>query len=385
MIYNRAEIEINLDNIIYNIEQLKKNHDQNTKVMAVVKTDAYGHGACYIAKHIESLEYLYGFGVATVEEGIALRKEGIEKPILVLGATFDDEIEKSIKYNLTNNIYNTYTAKLLSQKASEMKKEVNIHISVDTGMSRLGFNDCDESIDEIVEISKMNNLKIDGIFSHFAKADETDKSFTNTQIERFNNIINKLKEQGIDIPNKHISNSAGTINFDISGCNILRLGIAMYGINPTENTQYDNLKPVLSLRSRIIMLKNIKANTPISYGGTFISKEDMKIAVIPIGYGDGLPRTLSNKGYVIINDKKANIVGRVCMDLIMVDVSNIDGLNVGDEVIIIGASNNSNITVMEMSNLSNRFYYEILCLLNKRIPRIYLSNGKCKYKIDYFS
>lgn len=385
--YSRVYATINLDAVRNNLNQMRKNINHNCKIMAVIKTDAYGHGAIQIAKEFQNEDYLYGFAVATVEEAQILIRHGIYKPILILGYAFQEHYESIVKHNIRSTVFKYETAKLLSEEAVKQGKEVRIHIAVDTGMSRIGFQVEEESINVISKIHQLKNLKIEGIFTHFAKADEVDKEFSFQQINKFNTFVNWLEEKGIVIPLKHSSNSAGIIEIREANMNIVRAGILIYGLWPSKDVKQDVIKstPVLGLKSHIVHVKKLPAGRSISYGGTYVTKSEETIATIPIGYGDGYPRGLSNKGYVLIHGRKAPIRGRVCMDQFMVDVTGIDDVKDGDEVVLIGEQQGEHITVEELSELCGRFNYEFICDLGKRIPRVFYKNGKIVEKKDYFN
>ncbi|RDU23010.1 alanine racemase [Anaerosacchariphilus polymeriproducens] len=385
--YSRVFATINLDAVRSNFNQMKRNIDNNCKIMAVIKTDAYGHGAIQIANEFQNEEYLYGFAVATVEEAQILIRHGIYKPILILGYAFQEHYEGIVKHNIRSTVFKYETAQLLSEEAVKQGKEVAIHIAVDTGMSRIGFQVEEESVNIISKIHQLRNLKIEGIFTHFAKADEVDKEFSFQQINKFNKFTNLLEEKGIIIPLKHSSNSAGIIEIREANMNIVRAGISIYGLWPSQDVTKDVIKltPALGLKSHIVHVKKLPAGRSISYGGTYVTKTEETIATIPIGYGDGYPRGLSNKGYVLIHGQKAPIRGRVCMDQFMVDVSGIDDVKDGDEVVLIGEQQGEYITVEELSELCGRFNYEFICDLGKRIPRVFYKNGKIVEKKDYFN
>lgn len=376
--YNRVYAKIDLNTIVYNLEEIKSNIDANTKIMAVIKADGYGHGAIPIAKQIESRDYLFGFAVATAEEAIALRQSGILKPIMILGYVFPEHYEEIVEYNIISTIFEFNTAKKLSDIALTKKKNIEIHIKIDTGMSRIGLKDNPESIEIIKEIIKLPLLETKGIFTHFAKADETDRTFTIKQLERFKRFAEALEKEGISIPLKHCSNSGGIIEYSNANMDIVRAGISLYGLYPSSQvsrTEF-HLKPALELISHVVCVKEVEAGAGISYGGTFVTVKATKVATIPIGYGDGYPRSLSNKGWVLIKGKKAPILGRICMDQFMVDVSHIDQVAPGDEVTLIGRNGDLNISVDQLGDLSGRFNYEFVCDLGKRIPRVYVLNNK---------
>lgn len=385
--YSRVYARIDLDAIAYNMEQMKQNLSPNTKMMAVIKADGYGHGAVQIADMLEGVDYIWGFAVATLDEAVVLRTEGIKKPILVLGCVFPDQYMAMLKHDIRMNVYTEEMAEAISQMAAREGMTAYMHIKLDTGMARLGFDISENSVAAIERISKMRNVKMEGIFTHFAKADETDKSFTQKQMKDFSRMVDKLKEKNVSFQYEHCANSAAIIDVKDANYDLVRAGISTYGLYPSEEVKKENvkLKPALVLKSHVAFVKEIEEGTAISYGGTFVSKEKMRIATIPVGYADGYPRNLSNTGFVLIRGKKAPIVGRVCMDQFMVDVTHIEGTSFGDKVTLIGTDGNETITVEDLSELSGRFNYEFVCDLGKRIPRVYVKNGKVSEQVDYFA
>ena len=385
--YSRVYAKIDLDAIAYNMEQMRQNIRPETKVMAVIKADGYGHGAVQIAEMMERWNYIWGFAVATLDEAVVLRTEGIQKPILVLGCVFPDQYMEMLKHEIRMNIYTEEMAESISRMAAREGKTAYMHIKLDTGMSRLGFGINEQSVETIKRISKMPNVNMEGIFTHFTKADEKDKSFTKKQIQEFVWMTERLKEKNVRFAYEHCSNSAGIIDVPEANFDIVRAGISTYGLYPSEEVDKTNvkLKPALALKSHVAFVKEIESGTPVSYGGTFVAKEKMKIATIPVGYADGYPRSLSNKGYVLIRGKKAPILGRVCMDQFMVDVTQIEGVSFGDKVTMIGKDGNEILPVEVLSELSGRFNYEFVCDLGKRIPRVYVRDGKIAEQVDYFA
>ncbi|MBQ8803979.1 MAG: alanine racemase [Tyzzerella sp.] len=385
--YSRVYARIDLDAIEYNVERMKKNLNPWTKIMAVIKADGYGHGAVQIAEMLESVEYIWGFAVATLDEAIVLRSEGIQKPILVLGCVFPDQYMAMLKNDIRMNVYTEEMAEAISQMAAREGMTAYMHIKLDTGMGRLGFDITEGSAEAIARISELRNVSLEGIFTHFAKADETDKSFTEKQMKDFIWMRDKLKEKNVVFKYEHCANSAAIIDVPEANFDLVRAGISTFGLYPSEevNKESVRLKPALALKSHVAFVKDIEAGTPISYGGTFVSKEKMRIATIPVGYADGYPRNLSNVGYVLIRGRKAQIVGRVCMDQFMVDVTHIEGVSFGDKVTLIGKDGNETITVEDLGDLSGRFNYEFICDLGKRIPRVYVRNGKISEQVDYFA
>lgn len=371
---SRVYAEVDLSAVLFNLEAISKNISKNSKIVAVIKTDAYGHGALEIAKATEHISDLWGYAVATADEANSLILEGIKKPILILGISFEEHYETIIENDIRPCVCDLHVAKELSKIAVAKNKIAHIHIKIDTGMSRIGFQVNEETVQEIVAISKLPNIEIEGIFTHFAKADEKDKAATYKQIELFDSICSMVEDYGIHIPLKHCSNSAGIVDLPEANMNLVRAGIILYGLWPSDDVLKERiaLKPVLSLKSRISYLKKLEAGRSISYNGTYTLEKETKIATIPVGYGDGYARGLSNKGYVLIRGQKAPICGRICMDQFMVDVSQIKDVQIGDEVVLLGTDGTKTITMEELGELSGRFNYEFACLLTARVPRVYV-------------
>lgn len=371
---SRIYATIDLDAVTWNLENMKKNISEDTKIIAVLKADAYGHGAVPIAQHIESLPYIWGMAVACVEEGIELREAGIKKPILILGYTFAEDYPTIIEHDMRPAVFTFEMAQHLSDAAVKMNQTAKIHIKIDTGMGRIGYRDMDEAVPEILKISKLPQIEIEGIFTHFARADENETTPAYIQLEKFQKFIQKLEENGLSIPMKHCSNSAGIIRMKEANMNAVRAGIILYGLYPSDEVEKEPvpLRPVMELKTHISYLKTVEKGTAISYGGTFVTKKETKVATIPVGYADGYCRGLSNKGYVLIHGKKAPIIGRVCMDQFMVDVTEIKDAKILDEVTLLGRDGKEKITLEELGNISGRFNYEFACCISKRVPRIYL-------------
>ncbi|MDE6904181.1 MAG: alanine racemase [Lachnospiraceae bacterium] len=384
---NRVRANINLDAIRFNMESMHKNIQAHTGILAVVKTDGYGHGAVEIAREIESLEYLKGFAVATPEEAFILRRHGIKKPILILGYSFPEHYGGMVEQDIRPCVFSMETAKLLSQEAKRQHKVLPIHIAVDTGMSRIGYQVCRESILEIKEISSLKNIEIEGLFTHFAKADEKDKTDAYKQLDLYKKFLEMLWEEGISIPIRHCSNSAGIAEIPEANFDMVRAGITLYGLWPSEEVSRDSLelKPAMEIKSRIVHIKPLERGRYVSYGGTYQMDRDGVVATIPVGYGDGYPRSLSNKGYVLIHGKQAPILGRVCMDQFMVDVTDIKGARLYDTVTLLGEDGGQKITMEELGELSGRFNYEFACNVGKRIPRIFYKNNRPVSEKNYFS
>lgn len=371
--HNRVCAEIDLDAIAYNMEQMKKRIGDHARLIAVVKADGYGHGAVPVAKMFEACSYVWGYAVACLEEATELREQGIRKPILVLGCVFPDQFEEMIRYDVRPAVYMESMAELISQEAVRQGKDAFIHIKIDTGMGRIGFPVTEESADAVERISRLPGIRIEGMFTHFAKADERDKTYTFLQHDRFMRMKELVEKRQVPVRYFDCDNSAGIIDFPDMKHDLARAGIAMYGMYPSDEVDQKavDLRPALSLVSHVSFVKEVEAGTPISYGGTFVSDRPMRVATIPVGYGDGYPRSLSNKGYVLIHGKRARILGRVCMDQFMADVTDIPETAFMDRVVLVGRDGDEEIRVDELADLSGRFNYEFVCCLGKRIPRIY--------------
>ena len=385
--YRRVHADIDLDAVQFNFEQMSRNLPEGTKIMAVVKSDAYGHGSVPIAKLIESFEFLWGFATATVDEAIELRKSGIQKPILILGYTFPECYPHIVKYDIRQTVFQLDMAKALSEEALRQNKKAYIHIKLDTGMGRIGYQNAKEATEDAVKIKELPMVEMEGVFTHFANADTQNKEFTFKQMAKFDEMIKAMEDVGVAFPLKHCANSAGIIELSDKKYNLVRAGIISFGMWPSDEVKKDvvHLKPILSLKSHVVYVKEVEPGTTISYGSTWIAKEKRKIATVPIGYADGYPRSLSNKGYVLIKGYKVPIVGRVCMDQMMVDVTEIpEEIKTGDRVTLIGQDGDLTITAEELGDLSGRFNYELTCDLGNRIPRIYFKDGEIKEIRDYF-
>lgn len=382
--YKRVYASVNLDAIRKNMEAMKANIADTTMLCGVVKADGYGHGSVPVAKAVEDL--VWGYAVAAVEEGLVLRAHHITKPILVLGyvpeESFSVLIEKEIRYTISE----WKEAVVLSNIAQELGKNAYVHIKMDTGMGRIGIRSSEEVLVLAKKLNTLPNIQIEGIFTHMATADMEDKTGAKKQIQMFKQTLQLLKDNGISIPICHCSNSAGIIDLREANIDMVRAGIALYGLYPSEEVKKENvpLIPALELKSIITYLKTVPEGTPIGYGATYITDKETKVATVSIGYGDGYPRTLSNKGYALVRGQKAPIIGRVCMDQFMMDVSHISDVQEGDVVTLIGKDQNEQITVEELAQLAGTFNYEFVCDLGKRIPRVYIKDGKVVGTKDYF-
>lgn len=381
--YSRIYAEINLDNIVKNMETMGAGLPEGTGMIGVVKTDGYGHGAVPVAKAIAP--FVCGYAVAAVPEAVILRKHGITKPILVLGNTHERDYKIILEYDIRPSIYEYSKAEALSREAAAMGKTAFIHIALDTGMSRIGYRPDRESIGEVEKINALPGITIEGLFTHFAKADETDKEFTVRQYRRYMEFAGELQSRGIAIPVRHCANSAAIMDLPQMGLDAVRAGISMYGIYPSDEVNQEmKLYPAMEIRSFVTCVKEIEAGTSVSYGGTFTADKKMRIATVGAGYGDGYPRSLSGKGCVLIRGRRAPILGRVCMDQFMVDVTDIPGAAEDDRATLVGCDGEEQITMEELAGMCGGFRYEIPCVLGKRVPRVYTRNGQIVGRKDWF-
>lgn len=383
--YYRVWAEISLDAICNNINETKEVISPETKIMAVIKADAYGHGAVPIAKVLQNK--VDAFGIATVEEGLELRRAGIKNPILILGYAQPQLYPLLVEYNIMAAVFRYDMAKALSEEAVRQGRKAKIHLKLDTGMGRIGFQTTRESIIEIQQIASLKGIEINGCFTHFAKADEIDKGDTWNQYERFQSFVSSLEDKGIHIPIKHVSNSAGIIDLPEVNLNMVRSGISTYGLYPSNQVSKEHVRiePAMSIRCRISHIKEVEAGAAISYGGTYVTKRKTRIATIPVGYGDGYPRALSNKANVLLKGKFVPIIGRICMDQFMLDITELDHVEVGDVVTLLGMDGQERITVEQLCELAQLFHYEFMCNIGKRIPRVFYYQNKKVGTLDYYN
>lgn len=375
--FTRICAMVDLNAIRSNLREMKKRLRADTKITAVIKTDGYGHGACEIAKCLEKEEYLWGFAVATAEEAVALRASGRKKPIIILGYTFAEDYEQLISQEIRFTVISLEMAERISEIAGKSGKTAYIHIKMDTGMHRIGYDGSVHSMEEIEKICHLPHLYAEGIFTHFARSDEADKTIALRQYDRFCDMIEQLEKRGMQFKMKHCSNSAAILELPQVQMDMVRAGITLYGLWPSEEMDHSfPLLPAMSLYSRIVSVKELPAGEPISYGGTYVTSRPTRIATIPAGYGDGYPRSLSNRGYVLIHGKKAAILGRICMDQFMVDISDIPEAQILDTVTLLGENEGTFIGMEELGELSGRFNYEFACDIGKRVPRIYVDKNR---------
>ena len=382
--YYRVYADIDLDAIYENVKNAKALLKKDTKMMAIVKADGYGHGAVEVARQIDELVDAYG--VAILEEGIELRKAGFTKPILILGYTPKPLYPAMIRYDIATAVFTMEMAKEISDTAVAIHKNANNNIKLYTGMSRIGFAITKESKEIIEQIAKLPGIEIKGCFSHFARMDEKDKTKANEQFAKFTKMVNALEKDGVDLGIRHISNSAGIMEAPEVQMDMVRNGICLYGLYPSEEVQKERLplKPAMELKAYVSYVKTLEPGVEIGYGGTYTTTKKTRVATIPVGYADGYSRCLSGKGSVLIHGKKAPILGRVCMDQFMVDVTDIDNVCVGDRVTLFGKDGDSCITIEEISAMAHSFNYEFVCDIGKRIPRVYYRHGKVIETKDYY-
>lgn len=374
----RAWADISIDNIEHNYKEIKNSLNKDVKIMAVIKADAYGHGVKYIAPVLQKFGTDW-FAVSNIEEALQLRSLGITKNILILGYTPPFFAKVLSDNNISQTVFDYDYALQLSNYAKKENVIINTHLKIDTGMSRIGFyhhefND-DTALNQILEIFKLSNLKNEGIFTHFSSSDldgDLQGEFTTLQFDLFCDLINNLKNKGIEFQLKHCCNSGAIINYPQMHLDIVRPGIILYGLYPSNKCKDKlNLKPAMTLKSVISMIKDIKKGDFVSYSKTYKAEKNMKVATIPIGYADGYPRCLSNLGYVMINKKSAEILGKVCMDQMVVNVTDIDNLKVGQEVLLFGKDFNGQLDVDKFAAMCNTINYETVCIVGKRVPRVY--------------
>lgn len=384
--YNRVYAVINLDAAEANMRAMKGSLPGSAAIMGVVKADGYGHGAVPVAKAIAP--YAKGYGVASIDEGIILRRHGMDKMILVLGVTHESRFEELVHYDIRPSMFRYGEVRKLSCTAVKMGRRANIHLAVDTGMNRIGMKPDEASADMVRSMGRLDGICIEGMFTHFARADEKDKFFCKIQYKAYMDFVEMLSERGVTIPVCHCSNSAGIVEaLESNGLDMVRAGISIYGLYPSGEVDRESVKltPVMELKSVITYIKSIEPGAQVSYGGTFVADRQMRIATIPVGYGDGYPRSLSGKGFVLVRGKRARILGRVCMDQFMVDVTEIPEASEEDEVTLIGRDGDGFISAEELALLGGGFHYELVCGIGKRVPRVYIKDNRIIGKKDYFN
>lgn len=385
MKYYNIQAEVDLDAVRHNILEMKKHIHPNTKLLVVIKADAYGHGAVAVAS--ELLDLADYFAVAHLAEAEELRRYGIQKPILILGTCEPEEFQEMIKQQVTINIFRLEDAKKLSETAQAMQQKAVVHVKLDTGMNRIGFPCTNQTITDIRQIADLPGLYLEGIFTHFAKADETNKDAFLYQLKQFRYMLEKLEEEGIRIPIRHAANSAAIMEAGDLELDMVRSGISTYGLYPSEEVIKDktDLKPAMALRSKVSYIKTVPAGVGIGYGWSYVTNKETVVATIPVGYADGYKRALSNRGRVLIHGMSAPIIGRICMDQFMVDISHIPDVRIGDTVTLFGMDGAERISVEELADASASFNYEFVCGLTRRVPRIYRKHGMIAGVLDYLA
>lgn len=380
MEYSNSYIRIDLDAILENFRAVRQR--AGAEVMAVVKANGYGHGAVPVAKLLEAEASF--FGVSSVAEALELRRAGIEKPILILGPAPSDLYEVLVEEDIRPAIFSMAQARALSDAAEKLGQNAPFHFAVDTGMSRIGFQVTEQDADVCAEIAQLPNLIAEGLFSHFATADETDQTKTIKQAQLFEEFDQMLKQRGVEIPLRHLDNSAGVIGYG-SHWEMVRAGIVLYGLYPSDKVDKEKLplKPAMSWHSWVALVKDLEAGREVSYGGKFKAEAPMKVATIPVGYADGYRRSLSDKFHVLIHGQKAPVLGRVCMDQIMVDVTHIPEVKQGDEVVLMGQSGQNTISADALGEAAGSFCYEQVCAISHRVSRVYCQDGKIVGRANY--
>ncbi len=377
-------MEVDLDALAHNMREIRRLAKKDALVTAVIKADGYGHGATKIAQTL--LENgADRFAVAVLDEGIELREAGFEVPILILGFTDKERAEEIVSYDLEQAVYSWELAEAISKEAVKQNKTAKIHIKVDTGMGRIGLRPDKDSVQLIKKISKLPNIAIEGIFTHFAVADTLDKTYTEGQYERFTWICGELERENVKINVKHCGNSAAIIDLPNMHLNMVRAGIILYGLKPSDEVMLDKieLKQVMSVKVRITHVKEIEAGQSVSYGRRFIAEKKSKIASLPVGYADGYTRMLSGKAEALVKGRRVPVVGRICMDQCMIDVTGIEDVKVGDEVVLFGKQGEGFIHIDELAEKLDTINYEIVCMISRRVPRVYVRNGKIVDVLNY--
>ena len=382
---NRAWAEIDLDAIAHNVREIKGIMGKRVEVMGIVKADAYGHGVLEVVRTL--LENgVTQLAVSMLDEAIQIRRMGIDVPILILSYTDPARAEEIVLNGLTQTVFSHDIAQALSAVSVKLGRSVKIHVKLDTGMTRVGFMPGYSAVKNIMEVGRLPGLIIEGLFTHFASADESERDYTMLQFERFMSVCSELGRVGIHIPVKHVCNSAGIIQYPEMHLDLVRPGIILYGLYPSQqvDTVKMRLKPAMTLKANVILVKDVEKDTCISYGRTFRTSRLSKIATIPIGYADGYTRLLSNKGRVLVNGEFAPVVGRVCMDQCMIDVTDLtQEVHAGDEVVLFGSQKDASISVDEVASDIGTISYEVVCIIGKRIPRVYLKDGKICSVLNY--
>lgn len=374
--FERAYAKIHLDRIEENMKAMQANLTPGTKMFGVVKADGYGHGAIPVAKTIDP--FVFAYAVATAEEAFQLRRYGITKDILILGVTPSGCCEEVIRQDICMTVFQLDKAEQMSKLALSLGRKARVHIAVDTGMNRIGFVPTESSADIVKEISDLPGIEICGMFTHFARADEFEKAYAEEQLQKFKMFKKILDDRQVKIPVTHCSNSAGIMDLKEANMDAVRAGITIYGLYPSDEVKKDQMKirPAMELKSFITYIKEIEAGSAVSYGGTFVAEKKMTVGTVGIGYADGYPRNASGKGHALVCGKRVPILGRVCMDQLMIDLTEVPEALEGDEVTLLGRDGEAEISMEELAESCGGFHYEIPCIIGKRVPRVYVKNGE---------
>ena len=366
---DRTYLEIDVEALRHNIRIARQRVGKGVKIMCLVKANAYGHGAVAVAKYCQDmLDYL---GVATVDEGIELRQNGIYLPILIVGDVAKSRFQDAIDFDIEVTAHSLECATLLNDFCKSIGRKAKAHIAVDTGMGRIGF--LPDEVNQAAEVCRLDNLEIKGIFTHFAKADEVDKSYTYMQKRTFDRFVESMKREGADVGLRHVANSASILDIPCCNYDMARMGVMTYGLCPSSAVQGKDLRPAMSWHTHIIHIKKLQKGSRVSYGGEYITAGDTVVATVAVGYGDGYPRALSGKSCVIVNGQRAPVIGRICMDQMMIDISRIDDVKVGDKVTLMGKDGSQIISADELAGLAKTINYEIVCGIAPRVPRVYVN------------
>lgn len=378
-----AWAEIDLDNLKHNLSEVKRSIPEKTRIMGVVKANAYGHGAIQVAKALRS-EGVDLFAVALVSEALELRNAGLTEDIMILGYTPHELFREAIAREIILTVYNREGAEAISEEAKNLGRVAKVHVKIDTGMGRLGFRAGEKAVEEIVSLKDLENLELDGFFTHFATSDERDKSYSATQFKKFSDILDELRSRGVEVKNTHVSNSGAIIDLQEYTLDIVRPGIMLYGYYPSDEVSRSKIKlrEVMTLKTRISNIKQIDPGESVGYGRSYVAERVTKVATVPLGYGDGFTRLLSGKLSLSVGRKRAKLIGNICMDQSMIDCTDIEEAKIGDEVIAFGYGSDVN-NADSLAKALGTISYEILCMVGMRIPRVYTSGGKLLEIADY--
>ncbi|WNQ14311.1 alanine racemase [Paenibacillus aurantius] len=376
--YRPTWVEVSLDALRHNLYAFRRKLPDEIEMMAVVKADAYGHGAIQVAKEALACGVSY-LAVAFLDEALELRRAGIDAPILVLGYTPVQGVALALPHDITLNVYDEEVLEAVNAWGQEGRRRGKIHIKLDTGMGRVGLMDHHEAVAFIDRALDLPGVEVEGLFTHYASADEADKTYTREQYTRFKQVVDHFAAKGVAFRHLHAGNSAAAIDTPELTCSMVRLGVSMYGLYPSAEVDSSRieLRPVMSMKTGIVMLKSMPAGVGISYGSTYHTETDGElIATLPVGYADGYSRMLSRKAYALVRGKRVPVVGNICMDQCMIRVSEVPGVRMGDEVVLFGAQGDDSIPVEELADKLGTINYEITCMISHRVPRVYVSEGK---------